>query len=269
MTGKEIINVALDFETTGFKPTNSRVVSLGMVIFDNDYNILGEFYEEAGGFQSRFEKDIFGRDFDIWPDEATGVHGITFERQRSNQPAISLFRNLWIFLQQWKDYKFNLIFHANNTIDLDFLFYKTNIMAEPLYKFLVNRTYTYEYDDEKDEVTNSTRHDNTMKMAREYRKRGADILKKTTKMNNRINKLTEMLTKERKTPLSKAKADAYKSERADLSNDLVLMDMNNVTFEKVSLDHLCEKLGIELRHHVAIDDARALVGIHKFLNNNL
>lgn len=255
-----------DVETTGYTPSTAEMITIAIYITDENYNILGTFYEECTIGHLRHQENVLGYIVDLWPDQATEVHGITFEQQLKFQLPIHLYRKLYVFLEQWPDDKLTMVYHSNGTFDTSFLFYRADIHAPKMYRYLTRRFSTYEIDINTSEHVNGIRHDNTMKMARAYRKKGSDWLTLSTKYQKQIDKFNGYLTKIRKTPAKPAKLLEWKEKLAIAEKAKDALSPVDVQFEGVSLDKICKALNIPLRHHDARSDARVLIDIHKFFS---
>ena len=264
-----------DVETTGVSPSLHKLITLAMYVTDEDYNILGEFYEKCTVGKDRIiKKQVYYRgqglkwiEEDQWPWQAEQIHKITWKEQLSFQEPIELFRKLYKFLEQWPEDKITLVYHANASFDVRFLTYHSEIHAPVFYRYLLKRFSTFEYEEEHG-YDNGYRFNNSLDMARDYNKRGKDVISQITKLNKTVDKMHGYLTKERKTPAKPAKIAEWKAKRDEALTKLESLDGSTVTFEGLSLDKICKALGLELDHHNAQSDAKVLIPIHKFLKNN-
>ena len=276
----------LDCETTDTQPYNGEMISIALIATDEHYNEYGRFYEECSLEGDRIITDVFGREKNLWPDptystdprikNATDIHGITWATARKSQKPVEMYRKMWSFLQSIpQDTNLRLIQHSESKFDIRWLLYRSNLHAEPLYKHLIKRISTFEYreageDGEKGgEYTNGWRFDDTMSMARKYIKNGKNTLAKATKIQKRTDKINDMLTKDRKTPLKQSKIDEYNDEKASLAVDMELLNTSEVTLTGWSLDKICKSLNIKLDHHNAESDTAVLIPIYKFLKQSL
>lgn len=266
---KEEVYCFFDLETTGrYTPNINTMITCAMYVTDSSYNILGEFYEKCTVGKHRYIKNILGHEVDLWPYDAEKVHGITWQEQLSFQSPIDFHRKLYVFLEKFKDKKLRMIYHANGSFDPKHLLYHAEIHAPKMYRYLSKRFSEYIPNPLEGTYIVGNREDNTMSMAREYMKSGKDILKQITKAEKTIKKMTDYLTKERKTPAKPSKIQEWKDKRSEAENTLATLECAHVQFEGVGLDSLCKALGIELDHHNAQSDAKALIPIHQFLVNN-
>ena len=258
-----------DIETTGYTPSTAELISIAVYATDANHNIIDEFYEECTVGSKRFIQNVCGHTVDLWPDQATEVHGITFEQQLKFQEPIDLYRKLYKFLEQWPDDSITWVYHSNTNFDMSFLTYRSDIHAPVFYRYLLKRFSTFEYSIEHGEHINGIKSENTLHMARQLRKSGADIFKQAAKLEKQIAKFNGYLTKERKTPAKPAKIKEWNDKLQEAKNALESLSVPTVQLEKVSLDYLCEVLDIPLNHHDARSDAKALIPIHKFLKENM
>lgn len=239
-----------------------------MFAFNDKYEVLDEFYEECTVGTERYIKNILGHNVDLWPDGPTEVHGISFEKQKSFQSPISMYRKMWVFLNQFDEYNFNLVFHANSKFDLDFLMYRSNLYAPPLYKYLSAKLAVFNYTDLGESIY-SIRHDNTMSMARKYIKNGKNGILAAQKAQKAIDKNMGYLSKDRKTPAKPEQISKWNDALAKAETDLELAYTADVVLSGYGLGKICQSLGIEHNHHCAMSDAEVLVPIHKFLKEHV
>lgn len=249
-----------------------------MIATDEQYNVLGEFEEYCNLGRPRIDTDIFGNTRDLWPDpvggydkskwNSTDIHGITWDKAKHFQEPVELYRKLWKFLHGLPDEKFKLIFHSESRFDLKWLMYRSNIWAPPLYRYLVNKTYYYEHE-EDGECVHLTRYDDTMGMARKYIKNSLDGLKTAEKAQKIIDKNRKYLDRTGRSPATPAQIKKWNDAIAQAETDMILAEDTGIKLEGYSLDKICRSLSIPLEHHNAMSDTRALVPIHKFLSQHL
>jgi hypothetical protein len=273
LPNKPIINIAIDCETTGFTPIQSEMISIGMHVFDDKYEVLDSFYEECSVGKDRYTKNLLGHNIDLWPDGPTEVHGISFEKQKSFQSPLDMYRKMWVFLNQFDEYNFNMVFHAVGNFDLQFLFYRSNLYAPILYQYLNKKTHLYNHEDINDDkaigCSHSIRHDNTMKMARKYIKDGKNGLKEAEKAQKAIDKNMGYLSKNRKTPATPIQLEKWNRDLANAETDLALANTADVILSGYGLGKICQSLGLKLTHHDASSDSFVLIEIHKFLSQHV
>lgn len=278
MLGQQLLNIFLDLETTATQPQNGEIIAIGLIATDEQYNVLGEFEEYCNLGTDRYRTDIYGKTQDLWPDpvgghdkskwNATDIHGITWDKAKSFQTPIEMYRKLWAFLKALPDDKWKLIFHSQTDFDRKWLFYRANIWAPPLYQYLVSKTYYYE-PLEDGECSHSTRYDDTMAMARKYIKNSSDGLKTAEKAQQIISKNRKYLDRTGKSPASTAQIKKWNDAIAKAETDMILSEDTGVKLEGYSLDKITRSLGLEHTHHSAISDAKVLIPIHKFLSEQL
>lgn len=274
----QTINLFYDVETTAPNPTNGELIEICMIATDKDYNELGYIHEKCSLAHGRYVNNVWGKEENLWPDptgssdprkrNATDIHGITWEEAKDFQKPVEMYRKLWTFLNQFDDYSFNLVFHSNTRFDLRWLLYRSNLHAEPLYKYLLKKTSVMDIN-ENGEREDSTRYDDTMKMAQTYIRKGTDILKKSEKLQKTIDKMNGHINKDRKTPVKTDKLNEWITKRDEAQKALESLETSSVQLKGYSLDKICDSLGIELDHHKADSDTKALIPIHKFLTTNL
>ncbi len=240
-----------DVETSGVHPMQHSILSIAIYVTDEHHNILGEFYEAVHpGFTVKDYK-LGHSTVTLWSEDAEKVHGISWRDANKQQSPLALCRSIYSFIAQFNS-RLTLVYHANASFDVRFLMCHFAKYTDKGY-YMLQKFIDFE------------RSENTMSMAREYRKHGTDIIKQSDKIQKKIDKLTGYITKERKSKVSEAKMQSWKDEKAELMNTQSLLSVPQIIFEGVSLDKLCKALELKLDHHNAKSDARVLVDIHKFL----
>ena len=253
-----------DIETTGPKALACDLISIGMVVTDENYNILGEREERCHIGSPRHTKAPSGYLRDNWDITGDGMaqatHGITYDEASKEQHPLDLARAVYRFIASF-DSPLTLAFHANGIFDVSFLFVHFNRWSEAGYYKLAK-------------YIRVDRYENTMTMARAYNKRGKDMLTQSAKYQKQVDKFHGYLTKDRKSPASPAKLiewQAQKDEALDKLNTLVAYadPFTKNGKSSVALDAICSSLNIKLDHHNALSDAQVLVPIHKYLSQQL
>ena len=114
--------VFMDCETNGFCQTRNDIISLAMIVTDNDLNIKEEFYTES---RPEFNK--------FYSEKAEEIHGFSKKQMESFKPRKEACVDILKFLKPFKDPKnaaLPFIFHANGNFDYKFL--KGMFMKEEL-----------------------------------------------------------------------------------------------------------------------------------------
>jgi hypothetical protein len=272
-----LINLFFDVETTHTQPVSGELISIGMYATDQDYNIIGEFYEECSLGGPRIITDIYNKPLNRWPDpvgghdkskwNATDVHQILWDKAQHFQTPVSLYRKLWTFLHDLPDEKFNFVYHNQARFDTNWLFYRSNIWAPPLYQYLTSKSYTFEYT-ELEGCVHSLRYDDTMTMARKYMRIGSDGQKQADKLQKIIDKNQAYLSKDRKTPAKPEQIKKWNDAMVNAQNSMVIMDTPDIQLEGYALNKICRSLKIHHDHHDARSDAYVLIEIHRFLSGH-
>jgi DNA polymerase-3 subunit epsilon len=117
----------VDVETTGFDPIRNDVVSLAMIVTDQDGGTLGTFYETC---RPNFNK--------FYDPSAEKIHGFSREQLEKFQAPRELCKKPLWFLNDFRtpDQDELLIYHALNYFDwhfLDWIFRKSEL-EKSLYK---------------------------------------------------------------------------------------------------------------------------------------
>lgn len=132
----EILNKSFyffsDVETTGFDPIRNDIVSLCMIVTDQNFNRVGMFYETC---RPEFNK--------FYSEGAEKIHGFDRAQLESFQPRRNLCINLLHFLKEFRtpDKFHPYIYHALKLFDFrftDWAFRKENLHWS-LYKMFDER----------------------------------------------------------------------------------------------------------------------------------
>lgn len=248
-----------DVETTGFHPMTNSLLTMGMLLTDADYKIIGEFYEECHPGFTQPSYHLGHQEIELWSPDAERVHGISWRDAQRFQPPREFCNKLLGFILPRvlpNQVPIPLVFHANTPFDVRFLFshfYKWDTMGY--------------YDLQRAFRPNAFH--NTMSMAREYNRRGKDVITQLEKHTKVIKKMDEQITKPRKAKVKPEKIIEWETKKAESELALTGLGTSHHPFDGVSLDKICSRLGIPLEHHNALSDAKALIPIHKFLIENL
>ena len=245
----------LDLETTGVNPRLAKVISGAFVVTDKDHSILGQTHQKCHIDQARFTKNNLGWNIDNWPSEAEKIHGISYEDSLSFQHPLDWCRSIFKFISSFNT-RLTLVYHANAAFDIRFLFSHFALHSDKAYYLLQNYVLREQTE-------------NTMAMARAYRKQGSGWLSEAQKHEKQVLKYDKLLTKDRKTRATDAKIHEWTSKRDEAQSNINNIQTQSITFDSVGLAHLCERLDIPLSHHNALSDTLALIPIHKFLKENL
>lgn len=273
--------VFFDLEATGFSPVNTNIITIAKYVTDADYNILGEFYGTATVGKQRYVKNLRGQEIDLWNPEKSDkqyktpeeVHGISWKEQLTFDEPIDMYRKMWKFYQQWPNDDLTMIYHSNTDYDPKHLFYHSNIHAPQMYRYLSRRfsKFSHVTDPGKSEgeYITSWKAEDTMRMAQQLIRKGKDYFKASDKLQKKIDRINGYLTKPRKTPAKPAKIAEWEHQLKSVKAEMGSLDSVDVTLEGYSLDKICNSLDIQLDHHNARSDAKALIPIHKFLSSQL
>lgn len=263
-----------DIEATSTAPHSGELIEICIITRNENKNILGKFHEKCRIVGPRIQNDVYGREVNLWPDptgssdprkrNATDAHGILWEEAQHFQMPVDMYRKMWKYLKQFDEYNFELVFHSNTNFDLKWLLYRTNLHAEPLYKYIVKKTSFLEID-ENGEKYSRTRYKDTMRMAQAYIRKGTDIFKEIEKQKKVITKMDGYLTKKRKTPAKPEKIKEWEDKKAHAQVTLDSLGSSQVQLKGYALNKICDSLGIKLNHHKADSDTEALLPIYDFL----
>lgn len=248
-----------DVETSGLHPMGNSLLTLAMYITDADYNILGEFYEKCHPGFTIQSYHVGTFEHTLWSQEAEKTHGISWKEAQTFQwptEFCSRFISFLCGIRRSDSERLTLVYHANTPFDIRFLlshFFKWDEVGY----FQLQRYFHPE------------RTENTMAMAREFNRRGSDVLKQMEKHQKTIDKMDDYLLKPRKTAAKPDKILEWETKKNEATMGLNNLQAGHKPFEGVSLDKICKALDIPLTHHDASSDARALIPIHKFLREQL
>tara|TARA_Y100000296_G_C5180060_1_gene263675 strand:- start:12411 stop:13163 length:753 start_codon:yes stop_codon:yes gene_type:complete len=237
-----------DVETTGFDPLRNCVISYACIVHDREKDIKHEFYEECrpDSLTPNYEHpNMKGFIITTWNDEAERVHKMSWRYSNKQQHPMGLCVKFTKFISGINKEAMPFLFH-HSSADFDYRMVKCMMYKnhDKLY-FWFLRHFPYELTLD------------TAKLAKAYISQNKAQLKLIKDNETKINK-------PRKRAASKKNLDNWNEQINSAKNEL----KGKILFEGYSLDKLCRGLGVELEHHNALSDAKAVLPVFEFFNDN-